>query len=311
MRGGPAALWDRRRSALARKLRVGVDSGGPFTDVCMFDETHGEIHVWKVSSTPQDPPLGIAGGIEQGVAEVAKAAGQKTEVVYFGHGTTVATNALIVGRGAETGLITTKGFRDVLELRRQKRDSLYDIQTQKPRILVTRDKRLEVSERVRFDGSILTPLDKEEVRAAARKLKAEGISTVAVCFLFSFIEPAHESRVKELLAEEMPGAFISISHEVAPEFRERVRRPEDRERLRRAGRARATLVRPGGDCRRAPLAEPVVAGIGEELAGLGPAATRVEHRRRGLIGEELVRRLQALEQPAAKKVRVVARAEMT
>ena len=202
------------------KLRVGVDSGGTFTDVCMFDETHGEIHVWKVSSTPQDPSLGIAGGIEQGVSEVARATGQKVDVVYFGHGTTVATNALIVGRGAETGLITTRGFRDVLELRRQKRDSLYDIQTQKPRILVTRDKRLEVSERVRFDGSIHTPLDEEEVRAAARKLKAQGITTVAVCFLFSFIEPAHEKRVKEILAEEMPGAFVSISHEVAPEFRE-------------------------------------------------------------------------------------------
>ncbi|WP_248311585.1 hydantoinase/oxoprolinase family protein [Bosea sp. ASV33] len=202
------------------KLRVGVDSGGTFTDVCMFDETHGEIHVWKVSSTPQDPSLGIAGGIEQGVAEVAKATGQKVDVVYFGHGTTVATNALIVGRGAETGLITTKGFRDVLELRRQKRDSLYDIQTKKPRILVARDKRLEVSERVRFDGSIHTTLDEEEVRAAARKLREQNISTVAVCFLFSFIEPAHEKRVKEILAEEMPGAFVSISHEVAPEFRE-------------------------------------------------------------------------------------------
>jgi N-methylhydantoinase A len=204
----------------ALKLRVGVDSGGTFTDVCLFDETHGEIHVWKVSSTPQDPSLGITGGVEQGVAEVAHATGRAVEVVYFGHGTTVATNALIVGRGAETGLITTKGFRDVLELRRQKRDSLYDIQTQKPRILVSRDKRLEVSERVRFDGSVHTPLDEEEVRAAARKLKAEGISTVAVCLLFSFIAPEHEKRVKQIVAEEIPGAFVSISHEVAPEFRE-------------------------------------------------------------------------------------------
>lgn len=204
----------------ALRLRVGVDSGGTFTDVCMFDETHGEIHVWKVSSTPQDPSLGIAGGVEQGVAEVSRISGQPVEVVYFGHGTTVATNALIVGRGAETGLITTKGFRDVLELRRQKRDSLYDIQTEKPRILASRDKRLEVSERVLFDGRILTPLDEDDVRAAARKLKAEGITTVAVCFLFSFVEPAHEKRVKEILQEEMPGAFVSISHEVAPEFRE-------------------------------------------------------------------------------------------
>ncbi|WP_439495223.1 hydantoinase/oxoprolinase family protein [Bosea sp. (in: a-proteobacteria)] len=204
----------------AIRLRVGVDSGGTFTDVCMFDESNGDIHVWKVSSTPQDPSLGIAGGVEQGVGEVAKVAGGDVDVVYFGHGTTVATNALIVGRGAETGLITTKGFRDVLELRRQKRDSLYDLQTEKPRILASRDKRLEVSERVLFDGSILTPLDEDEVRAAARKLRSEGITSVAVCFLFSFVEPAHEKRVKEILAEEMPDAFVSISHEVAPEFRE-------------------------------------------------------------------------------------------
>jgi N-methylhydantoinase A len=208
------------RDQATLELRVGVDSGGTFTDVCMFDETSGEIYVWKVSSTPQDPSLGIIAGTKQALAEVVKAAGRLAEVTYFGHGTTVATNALIVGRGAETGLITTKGFRDVLEIRRQKRDALYDIQTEKPRVLVSRDKRLEVRERVLFDGTVLTPLDEEEVRAAARRLKEKNISTVAVCFLFAFLEPAHEKRVKEILAEEMPGAFVSISHEVAPEFRE-------------------------------------------------------------------------------------------
>ena len=201
-------------------LRVGVDSGGTFTDICMFDEATGNVHVWKVSSTPQDPSMGIATGIEQGLLEVSRIAGRKTEVIYFGHGTTVATNALIVGRGAETGMITTAGFRDVLELRRQKRDSLYDLQTEKPTILARRDKRLEVRERVRFDGSILIPLEEAEVRETARRLRDAGIRSIAVCFLFSYLEPRHELMVKRILAEEIPDAFISVSHEVAPEFRE-------------------------------------------------------------------------------------------
>jgi N-methylhydantoinase A len=209
-----------RQTAASARLRIGVDSGGTFTDVCMFDETSGEVHVWKVASTPQDPSLGIAGGVEQGIAEVARATGRTFEVAYFGHGTTVATNALIVGRGANTGMITTAGFRDIIELRRQKRDSLYDIQTEKPPILVTRDNRLEVRERVTFDGKVLVPVVEEDVRAAVRKLKEAGIRSVAVCFLFSFVAPAHEALVKRIIREEMPDAFVSVSHEVAPEFRE-------------------------------------------------------------------------------------------
>jgi N-methylhydantoinase A len=186
----------------------------------MFDETSGEVHVWKVASTPQDPSLGITGGVEQGLGEVARAIGRPVEVTYFGHGTTVATNALIVGRGAQTGMITTAGFRDIIELRRQKRDSLYDIQTEKPPILVTRDNRLEVRERVTFDGEVFVPIVEEDVRAAVRKLQEAGVRSIAVCFLFSFVAPAHEALVKRILREEMPDAFISVSHEVAPEFRE-------------------------------------------------------------------------------------------
>ncbi|SEF15096.1 N-methylhydantoinase A [Rhizobiales bacterium GAS191] len=202
------------------RLRMGVDSGGTFTDICMFDETNGEVHVWKVSSTPEDPSLGIATGVEQGLKEVSRISGGNIDVVYFGHGTTVATNALIVGRGADTGMITTAGFRDILELRRQKRDSLYDLQTQKPKILATRDERLEVRERVLFDGRILIPLAEEDVRAAVRRLREKGVRSIAVCFLFSYIEPQHELMVKRVIREEIPAAFVSISHEVAPEFRE-------------------------------------------------------------------------------------------
>ncbi|MBI1778104.1 MAG: hydantoinase/oxoprolinase family protein [Proteobacteria bacterium] len=205
---------------MLQRLRVGVDSGGTFTDICTFDESACKIHVWKVPSTPQDPSLGIATGVEQALKELSGADGKWPDVVYFGHGTTVATNALIAGTGAETGMLTTAGFRDILELRRQKRDSLYDLQTEKPEILAKRDKRLEVRERVLFDGRILVELQEEDVRAAARKLRAEGVQSVAVCFLFSYIEPRHELMVKTILAEEMPGAFVSSSHEVAPEFRE-------------------------------------------------------------------------------------------
>ena len=212
----PMPLPSDRRS----RLRIGVDSGGTFTDVCVFDEITKQLHTWKTSSTPADPSLGIMAGVAQALAEIAVRTGIPTEIVHFGHGTTVATNALIVGSGADTGMITTAGFRDVLELRRQKRDSLYDLQTQKPRILARRDRRLEVRERITFDGRVLTELDDADVRAAARRLRDEGIRSIAVCLLFSYLNPTHEQAVVRILHEEMPDAFISVSHEVAPEFRE-------------------------------------------------------------------------------------------
>ena len=202
------------------RLRVGVDSGGTFTDICLFDEASRRIFVWKVASTPADPSEAIVNGIVEALRAFAPDEDAASLVVYFGHGTTVATNALIQNRGAPAGVVTTAGFRDVLELRRQKRPELYDLQTEKPPLLARRDHRLEVRERVLFDGTVLTPLVEEDVRAAARKFRADGIGAVAVCFLFSFVEPGHEARAAEILREEMPDAFISVSHEVAPEFRE-------------------------------------------------------------------------------------------
>src|SRR6516164_6396072 len=154
------------------RWRVGVDSGGTFTDICLFDEQEGRVETWKVSSTPDDPSRGIAEGVEEGMRRVGS---PSLAIVYFGHGTTVATNALIQHRGARTGLITTDGFRDLLEIGRQKRPDLYDIQADKPRTLVPRDLRLEVPERVRHTGEVDTPLDEERVRAAARMLKAAGV----------------------------------------------------------------------------------------------------------------------------------------
>src|SRR5579863_6496254 len=120
--------------------RVGVDSGGTFTDVCLFDEASGRVEVWKVSSTPDDPSRGIADGVAESVDRVHIEA---ADIGYFGHGTTVGTNALIQHRGVKTGLITTDGFRDLLEIGRQKRPDLYDLNVDKPVPLVTRDLRLE------------------------------------------------------------------------------------------------------------------------------------------------------------------------
>jgi N-methylhydantoinase A len=204
-----------------QRWRVGVDSGGTFTDVCLFDEESGRVEVWKVPSTPDDPSRGIAEGVEQGMRRVAPEARRPAEpVAYFGHGTTVATNALIQHRGVKTGLVTTDGFRDLLEIGRQKRPDLYDLQADKPLTLVPRDLRLEVPERVNHDGTIDTPLDEAKMRAAARALKAAGVKAVAVSFLYGFIRPEHERRALEILREEMPDVFLSAGHEIAPEFRE-------------------------------------------------------------------------------------------
>ncbi|HMR33121.1 MAG TPA: hydantoinase/oxoprolinase family protein [Geminicoccaceae bacterium] len=197
--------------------RVGVDSGGTFTDVCLFDEESGRVEVWKVPSTPSDPSMGIAQGVEEGMGRVG---GVPEQIAYFGHGTTVGTNALIQHKGVRTGLITTDGFRDLLEIGRQKRPDLYDIQADKPLVLVSRDLRLEVPERMRHDGRVETPLDEEAFRVAVRRLKAEEVEAVAVCFLYGFIHTAHEEAAKRILAEEFPEAFACVSHDVAPEFRE-------------------------------------------------------------------------------------------
>ena len=204
------------------RWRVGVDSGGTFTDICLFEEDEGRVEVWKVSSTPNDPSRGIAQGVEEGMRRVAPEAGDQpaAPVSYFGHGTTVATNALIQHRGVPTGLVTTDGFRDLLEIGRQKRPDLYDIFADKPPTLVPRGLRLEVAERVRHDGEVEIALDEDAVRAAARKLRAAGVSAVAISFLYSFIRPEHERRAKEIVREEYPEAFICTSHEIAPEFRE-------------------------------------------------------------------------------------------
>jgi N-methylhydantoinase A len=197
--------------------RVGVDSGGTFTDICLFEEASGRMAVWKTSSTPADPSHAVAHGVGQALEQISA---QSCDVCYFGHGTTVATNALIQHRGAATGLITSDGFRDLLEIGRQKRPDLYDLQADKPPVLVDRALRCEVPERLRHDGRVETALDEAALRDAVRVLRDARVEAVAICFLYSFLDPAHEATARHIVAEEFPEAFVCVSHEVAPEFRE-------------------------------------------------------------------------------------------
>ena len=198
-------------------LRIGIDSGGTFTDVFLFDDATGAVAVWKVPSTPDDPSRAIAQGTFEGAGRMDKA---PDAIGYFGHGTTVATNALIQHRGVKTGLLTTEGFRDLIEIGRQKRPDLYDLQVDKPAPLVTRDLRFGVRERLRHDGTVDVPLNEEDVRAAAKAFRSEGVKAVAIGFLYGFVKPEHEERARQIVLEEMPDAFVSTSNEVAPEFRE-------------------------------------------------------------------------------------------
>lgn len=197
-------------------VRVGVDAGGTFTDVCLID-ANDQLVVFKLPSSPRDPSEAIANGVtaileQQGVPGSA--------VHYLGHGTTVATNALLEGHGGRTGIITTEGFRDLLEIGRQQRPDLYDLQADKPTPLVRRALRLEAPERVTSGGEVLRALDLTAAREAVRQLKQAGVEAIAVCFLFSYLRPDHEDVIGQIVAEEFPEAFLSLSHDVVSEFRE-------------------------------------------------------------------------------------------
>lgn len=201
--------------------RVGVDTGGTFTDICLYEETTGEVRVGKVSSTPADPGMAVREGVRGLFAQIGDSASTGLgDVVYFAHGTTVATNALLESRGARTALITTAGFRDLLEIARQRRPKLYDVSAAKSDPVVPRHLRYELRERVAWDGTVLTALQDDDVRALAATLREERVEAVAVCFLYSYLRPEHEMRVREILAEELDGVYVSISSDVLPEFRE-------------------------------------------------------------------------------------------
>lgn len=197
---------------------VGVDVGGTFTDFCARNLGSGAIHNHKYPSTPDDPSRAILEGLE----ELQQRAGiASAEIVRFAHGTTVATNALLQRKGANLRMITTKGFRDLVEIGRQVRPQIYNLQEDAAEPLVTRSNRLEISERIGSKGEIVVPLTDDEIARVVGEL-ASGpvVESVVVCLLFSFLNPVHEQRIAAALRQALPDIKISISSEVQPEFRE-------------------------------------------------------------------------------------------
>jgi N-methylhydantoinase A len=196
---------------------IGVDVGGTFTDFSVFNSESGKLYHYKTSSTPVDPSNAIVNGIKD-IMEIYNI--KPEEITYLAHGTTVATNALIEKKGARVGLITTKGFKDLMEIGRQKRPSLYDLLKSKPQSLIPSDLKCEVDERILYNGKIKTPLDKDEVRQVVNYLKEKKVEAIAVCTLFSFINTVHEQQIKEIVNQILPEVYVTISSELVPEFRE-------------------------------------------------------------------------------------------
>ena len=201
--------------------RIGVDVGGTFTDLIFVDEESRSILVEKVASTPEDPSVAVVEGIER----ICKRAGTSPAALdQVFHGTTVATNIALTHTGAETGMITTKGFRDIIHIARHRRPLNFSLQQELPwqsRPLVKRRHRLTVEERVGVpNGDVLVPLNEREVRERARQLKEAGVDAIAICLLHSYVAPGHERRIRDIVAEEHPDAYLSVSHEVVPLYRE-------------------------------------------------------------------------------------------
>ena len=193
------------------KVRVAVDVGGTFTDVCIFDEESHQIRATKVPSTPNDPLLAVMNGVARANIDLA-------DVTLFSHGTTVATNALITRNFPPAAMVTTRGFRDVIEIRDGTKDDLWDAYKDVSGPYIRRRDRFEVSERVDYAGNTVTPLDEDDARRVARLLGKRNVNTIAVCFMNSYANPQHEIRMREILEEELPDATVSTSAEILPEI---------------------------------------------------------------------------------------------
>jgi N-methylhydantoinase A len=200
--------------------RIGIDVGGTFTDVVLVDDATGKIWSTKVPTTPKDRVVGAIDGFRR----ILHLSGSSSaEVAFIGHGTTMATNMVVEGKGASTALVTTRGFRDILELRRVSRHDradLYDLLFENPRPLVPRRWRLEVTERMTFDGSVETPIDLVELRAVAAQIERSNVEAVAIMFLHAHVNPEHERAALEELRRLLPDRFVCASHEVNPEAME-------------------------------------------------------------------------------------------
>ena len=199
------------------RYRLGVDVGGTHTDLVLYDAATGALLVEKVPSTPHNP----AAGVLDGIANFVRRGIDPAEIDFFAHGTTITTNALLEMRGAKVGLLITKGYRAIQEIQNQARDgNLFDYFYEKPVPIAPQSLTREIAERTDYLGNVLVGLDREAVRRAARELRAAGVESIAVCYLFSFMNPAHEQETRRLIEAELPGVHVSLSSEVLPRVRE-------------------------------------------------------------------------------------------
>lgn len=199
------------------RFHVGIDVGGTFTDLYMLDQSTGAATHHKLPSTPKNPHEAPVRGLRE-LLEKSGAVPENVELV--GLGTTVATNALLERAGALTALVVTRGFRDLIEIARQTRPSVFDMFAQKPAPLVARENRFEVTERVSWEGEVLAPFSEAEMADVIEQIRLKGIESVAVCFLHSYVNPMHEERAAEMLSAALPEVMVTTSSELLPEFRE-------------------------------------------------------------------------------------------
>ncbi len=199
------------------RYRLGVDVGGTHTDLVLLNTSTGELMVEKVSSTPHNPALGVLNGVSKFVARGV----DPNAIEFFAHGTTITTNALLEMRGSKVGLLITRGYRAVQEVQAQARDgNLFDYFYSKPEPIAPQSLTHEIAERTDYAGNVLIALDGETVRIGARALREAGVTSVAVCYLFSFLNQTHEEITRDILREEIPGVHVSLSSEVLPRIRE-------------------------------------------------------------------------------------------
>lgn len=216
---------DRRRcqsglmndASAQRHLWIGVDTGGTFTDLVVFDSHLAAFAYLKVPTSSDDPSRAILDGVAQLLADADSRGG---EVAFLSHGTTLGTNALLEGRLPRTGMITTRGFRDVLEIARQRRPHLFNLRVPKPDPIAPRDARIEVTERLSEVGAVVQALALAEVEAAITELKSQGCESVAICLLHAYANPHHEQQVRAMIEAQWPQAYVCTSHEVLCEMRE-------------------------------------------------------------------------------------------
>ena len=239
---------------MAKSHALGIDIGGTFTDIIVFDQATGQVHKAKELTTHDDPARGVITGVKKAL-NGAGAQIPASEIYRTVHATTLFTNSLIERKGAVTGLITTEGFRDALEIGRERKYELYDIFIAKPAPLAPRNLRLEARERIDAQGNPVTPLDETSVLKAAKALVGAGVESLAIVFLHAYANPAHEKAAAKAVAKAHPTLYLSTSHEVAPEIRE-------------YERTSTTVI----NAFFKPLAERYIERLASEIAGLGADA---------------------------------------